>query len=110
VPIGLTAGKHLPTWAVDTNSSIGPLAERIADTAPKCFNQAPRGIGTLGKKRDQAMNLLKVASHFSSELALGIRQFGAECDLASWVSQRHSPSQCQRRLPLRRVQLNHTDE
>jgi hypothetical protein len=70
----------------------------------------PGGIGTLGKKRDQAMNLLKVASHFSSELALGIRQFGAECDLASWVSQRHSPSQCQRRLPLRWVQLNHTDE
>jgi hypothetical protein len=56
------------------------------------------------------MNLLKVATHFSSEFAPGIRQFGAECDLASWGSQSHSPSRCQRRLPLRRVQLNHTDE
>lgn len=50
--------------------------------------RCPGETGTLRKERDQTMNLLKVALHFSSVVVLGIRQIGAEDNLARCVSRK----------------------
>ena len=59
------------------------------------------------------MNLLKVALHFFSVMALGIRQSGAECSLAPCVNRRKLAIPTPAQLPLRparlteRVQFDH---